>query len=116
MTELGDDAGRTEQLRAGFQQQGVAALAQDAGRERAQKRRAHTVVAVAVAVIGAVLLAYRLIRGDHAGAWTALIAAGICLAALGAFLARRDLPRLAFTATLIGLAVMSASDMVTHAP
>ncbi|TJZ56872.1 hypothetical protein FCH28_05010 [Streptomyces piniterrae] len=103
---------RAEQLRAGFQQQGIPGIAEDTARQDRQKRLAYTVIAVFVTLLGLVLAIVRLSRGHQVGTWTGLYSAGIVLAGLGAVLARRASTRLTYAAVLVGAALLGVGDAV----
>ncbi|MFG2137841.1 hypothetical protein [Streptomyces sp. NPDC048650] len=116
MTEYEDNATRTEQLRAGFQQQGSPGLAEEASREARQTRRVYFVAATVVTLLGVGLLIYRFVHGDPVGTWIAFYAASIAVSALGVVLARSGRPRLAFAATLIGAASLGIGDTLIQMP
>ncbi|MEU8784400.1 hypothetical protein [Streptomyces sp. NPDC048637] len=114
MTGSEDRATRAEQLRAGFQQQGVPGLAEDEVRKERQRRLVYTVLAAVLTLGGLSLLVVRLLRGDQLGAWAAFYAAGAVVTAVGGVLARRISTRLTFTVVLLGVAVMSFGDAVSR--
>ncbi|MGP3981260.1 hypothetical protein [Streptomyces sp. KR80] len=114
MTGYENEGDRTEQMRAGFQQQGEPGLAADAERQVRQKRLLYTALGALLTVLGVVATIFRLTRGDDVGPWTGFYAAGTILAALGVLLARRASLRLAFVVIVVGGAVAGLGDSVSR--
>lgn len=100
----------TDELRAEFQDQGRAGLAQERRRGARQARGMYAAFAGLVAVVCLVLIAVRLVQGDAFGVWVATYAMGVALGGWGFVLARIGHTRWAMMVACIGAALAGLGD------
>ncbi|MEU9115451.1 hypothetical protein AB0D04_27620 [Streptomyces sp. NPDC048483] len=110
MSEYGDRADRTEQLRSNFAQQGIQGVAEDAARTERAQRRVHTVVAALVTIAALVATIYRFVSGAPVGVWVAFYAGGVALGASGFVLVRCGWPRLGLAVAVLGCLALGLGD------
>ncbi|KUN96074.1 hypothetical protein [Streptomyces caeruleatus] len=100
----------TDELRAGFQDQGRSELVEEGRREARQARGMYAGFAGLVAVTCLVLIVVRLGQGDALGVWVATYAVGVALGGWGFVLARIGHTRWAMMVTCIGVALAGVGD------